>query len=171
MSAAKSEKSSASRPSWLPERWLPMLVLFLGLIVSHYLVRWLLGAEEEPAWLAGLNLGVAQLVVFSALVLVPVLGGAHWAFRYPQNQIVPNVLPVLLVATLWNVLFNLTFVPNGAFPDLNHFFSSFVVVFAAYVVGTYLGYLIMVATGFDFYGRQLKVTEHSFAKKANLVKK
>ncbi|MFC4333662.1 hypothetical protein [Salininema proteolyticum] len=158
-----------TRPAWLPRHWVSILLLFLGLAAANYAARWFQNSDL-PDWATSESGITALLVVTAILVLVPVLAGAHWAYHYPQREIVPDVLPTILAACLWSVLVNPVITPGGSFLDLNAILSSFVVTFATWSVGAYVGYLVMVASGFDRHGRELRKTEKTFARKAGLAK-
>jgi uncharacterized membrane protein YqgA involved in biofilm formation len=146
--------------------WPSIYGFALALIAANLVGRFIAVRIYDEADAATKVFDAVATATFLSMIGVALIAGVWWGVRRRRQEIVPELLPVFVVTTLFAVLVN-PLLAGDEFPSLQGVFSQVPLYFVSLVVGAFVGYLIVMALGVDHYGRELKATKIAFEKKAN----
>ncbi|WP_246039765.1 hypothetical protein [Glycomyces buryatensis] len=153
----------------LMPHWPSIYGFALALIASNLVGRIIAGRLDDGTEATADTGELIGLITYLSMAAVAIAAGIWWGVRRQRGEIVPELLPIFVVATLVSVLLN-PVIARIDYPSVDGIFSQIVLFFATLVVSGFVGYLIVMALGVDQYGRQLKATEAAWEKKANPAK-
>ncbi|WP_199039194.1 hypothetical protein, partial [Glycomyces salinus] len=145
----------------------PSIYGFAVALIAANLVGRVLAGQLDDGTEATAEIGeLVGSVSFLAMAAVAAASGIWWGVRRRRQEIVPELLSIFVVATVFSVLIN-PLIARIDFPSLDGAFAQFVYFFVLQALSAFIGYLIVMALGVDHYGRELKATRIAFEKKAN----
>ncbi|WP_051325336.1 hypothetical protein [Glycomyces tenuis] len=150
----------------LMPHWPSIYGFALALIAANLVGRFIAVRIYDEADAATQVFDVVATTTYLSMIGVAMIAGIWWGVRRRRQEIVPELLPVFVVTTLFAVLVN-PLLAGDEFPSLDGIFSQVLLYFVSLVVGAFVGYLIVMALGVDHYGRELKATKIAFERKAN----
>ena len=146
--------------------WPSIYGFALALIAANLIGRIFSGRLDDGTEATAETGELIGMISYLSMAGVAAAAGIWWGVRRRREEIVPELLSIFVVATLFSVLVNPP-IARIDYPDLGGVFSQVVFYFVTLALSGFIGYLVVMALGVDHYGRELKATRIAFEKKAN----
>jgi hypothetical protein len=145
------------------KRWLPVVLLALGIFAVNGVVRFISWKAKIVSESEQLTVGLVSVGVVAALLIV---AASWWAVRYPFSRLFGDIGAAVLAGGLLSVTVGPFLGGSKPFVEGLGFFVGQLLMFVGLAaVGVVLGFLAMVAVGKDWKSRGLRRYEQNYTRK------